>query len=103
MVLDAPQTSMECQAIDIQEGDKVDQAALKDLIRAQSRSISRTRASRSPGERAANGPTSFIAGPGHISSHGRRASARSVGNNIFVDFTLGLLPYARKHAIHEQT
>ena len=26
-------------------------------------------ASRSPGERAASGPTSFNAGPGHISSH----------------------------------
>src|ERR1017187_296803 len=35
----------------------------------QWRSISRARASRSPGERAASGPTSFIAGPGHISSH----------------------------------
>src|ERR1039457_5971800 len=35
----------------------------------QWRSISRARVSRSPGERAASGPTSFIAGPGHISSH----------------------------------
>jgi hypothetical protein len=30
---------------------------------------SRARASRIPGEQAASGPTSFIAGPGHISSH----------------------------------
>jgi hypothetical protein len=28
-----------------------------------------------PGERGANGPTRFIAGPGHISSHRERASA----------------------------
>jgi hypothetical protein len=55
------------RAIDIHEGDKVDEAAL------QWRSISRARASRSHGERAASGPTSFIAGPGHISSHRGRA------------------------------
>src|ERR1017187_4263108 len=41
----------------------------------QWRSISRARTSRSPGERAASGPTSFIAGSGHISSHRGRASA----------------------------
>jgi hypothetical protein len=45
------------RAIDIHEGDKVDEAALKDLIALQWRSISRPRASRSPGERAASGPT----------------------------------------------
>src|SRR5437667_12749617 len=33
------------------------------------------RARRSAGEGAASGPTSFIAGPGHISSHRGRASA----------------------------
>jgi hypothetical protein len=57
------------RAIDIHEGDKVDDAALKDLIRLQCRSISRARANRSPGERAASGLTSFVAGLGHISSH----------------------------------
>ena len=42
------------RAIDIHEGDKVDEAALKDLIRAAV-ALNRARASRSPGERAASG------------------------------------------------
>ena len=53
------------RAIDIHEGDKVDEAALKDLIRAAValNLKGKTSPSRSPGERAASGPTSFIAGP----------------------------------------
>src|SRR5277367_6712864 len=51
------------RAIDIHEGEKINEAALKDLIRAAvARSI--LRPSRSHGEPRASGPTSFIAGPG---------------------------------------
>ena len=60
------------RAIDIHEGDKVDEAALKDLIRAAVAAISWSRASQSPGKPAV---TSFIAGAGRISSHKGRASA----------------------------
>jgi hypothetical protein len=45
------------RAIDIHEGDKVDDAALKDLIRAAVALISRERASQSPARRAASAPT----------------------------------------------
>jgi len=49
------------RAIDIHEGDKVNEAALKDLIRAAvALNLLKKRASRSPGERAASGPTSFF-------------------------------------------
>ena len=57
------------RAIDIHEGDKVDQAALKDLIRAAVELNLRAKASRSPGERAVSGQGSFIANlkqPGKI-------------------------------------
>ena len=50
------------RAIDIHEGDKVDEAALRISSALQWRSMSRARASRSPGGRAASGPASFIAG-----------------------------------------
>ena len=72
------------RAIDIHQSDKVDEAALKDLIRAavalnlkgKGKPRYRTvRASRSRGEPLASGPTSFIAGPGHIASRRGRASA----------------------------
>ena len=53
-------------------GHEVDEAALKDLIRAAVAAISWSRASQSPGKPAV---TSFIAGAGRISSHKRRASA----------------------------
>jgi len=56
------------RAIDIHEGDRVDEAALKDLIRAAV-ALNLKDKSRSRGERAVSGPTSFIAGQGHISSH----------------------------------
>jgi hypothetical protein len=62
------------RAIDIHEGDKVDEAALKDLIRAavalnlDLKAKSQPKPSRSPREQAPSGPTSFIAGHGHISS-----------------------------------
>ncbi len=54
------------RAIDIHEGDKIDEPALKDLIRAAvalNLKGRRTSRSPSPGERAASGPTSFIARP----------------------------------------
>ena len=48
------------RAIDIHEGDKVDEAALKDLIRAAVALNPRGQEqAESPGERAASGPTSF--------------------------------------------
>ena len=62
------------RAIDIHEGDKVDEAALKDLIRAavalnlNLNAKSKRSSSRSPGQQVASGPTSFIAGRGPISS-----------------------------------
>jgi hypothetical protein len=43
------------RAIDIHDRDQVNESALKDLIALQWRSISRTRASRSPSEGAASG------------------------------------------------
>jgi len=63
------------RAIDIHEGDNVDEAALKDLIRAAVALNLKARASRSPGERAASGPTSFIAGSRPYLLHRGRASA----------------------------
>jgi len=42
------------RAIDIREGEKINESALKDLIREQWRSIWRARASRSPMRRSAN-------------------------------------------------
>ena len=49
------------RAIDIHEGEKINEAALKDLIRAavalNLKMRARARASRSPGERSASGPT----------------------------------------------
>jgi len=52
------------RAIDIHEGEKIDEAALKDFIGAAVSLNLKAGASRSPGERAASGPISFIAGPG---------------------------------------
>ena len=49
------------RAIDIHEGDKVDKAALKDLIALPWRSISISRASRGPGEPAVLSPADFAA------------------------------------------
>jgi Domain of unknown function (DU1801) len=46
------------RAIDIHEGDKVDEAALRDLIRAAVALNLKGKASRSPGERAASAPAS---------------------------------------------
>ena len=64
------------RAIDIHEGDKVDEAALKDLIRpAVARNLmvkSKPKPRRASGKPAV---TSFIAGAGRISSHKGRASA----------------------------
>ena len=52
------------RAIDIHEGDKINEAALKDLIRAAVALNLKGRTSRSPsrspGERVASGPTSLI-------------------------------------------
>ncbi len=51
------------RAIDIHEGDKVNETALKDLIRAAvALNLKGKRTGRSPGERAAIGPASLIAG-----------------------------------------
>jgi hypothetical protein len=47
------------RAIDIHEGEKVDEAALKDLIRAAVELNPRARVSRSPGEPAASGEAHF--------------------------------------------
>ena len=49
------------RAIDIHESDNVDEAALKYLIRSAVAFNLWVRASRSPGERAASGPTSSVA------------------------------------------
>src|SRR5437868_6892553 len=63
------------RALDIHEGDKVDEAALKDLIRAavalNLKGKSKPNLRRASSRRA----TSFIAGPGHISPYRGRASA----------------------------
>src|SRR5215469_2819927 len=75
------------RAIDIHEGDKVDEAALKDLIRAavalNLTVNSKPKPRRASGKRAV---TSFIAGAGHISSHkGRASSPASYAKHFGVD------------------
>ena len=64
------------RVIDIHEGDKVDESALKDLIRAavalNLMVKNKPKPRRARGKRAV---TSFIAGAGRISSHKGRASA----------------------------
>ena len=66
------------RAIDIHEGDKVNEAALKDLIRAAVGLNLKGKSKPRPGGRAASGPTSFIARPGHTSFHMAEASAPAV-------------------------
>ena len=62
------------RAICIHEGDKVDEAALKDLIRAGVALSLKGKIQPKP-HLASSKPTSFIAGPGHISSHWESPSA----------------------------
>src|SRR5690348_2557222 len=59
------------RAIDIHEGDKVDEAALKDLIRAAVALNLKGKSKPKPRRANSNGPTSVIAGPGHGSSQGK--------------------------------
>src|SRR5213080_2792748 len=61
------------RAIDIHEGDKVNEVALKDLIRAAV--ALNLKGKSKPKPRPKPRRTSFIAGPGHIYSHRGRASA----------------------------
>jgi len=54
------------RAIDTHEGDKVDEAALKDLIRAAVALNLNGNSKSKPWRAGNNRPISFIAGPGHI-------------------------------------
>ena len=106
------------RAIDIHEGDKVDEAALKDLIRAavalnlkgKSKPRYRTVRGKPKPRRAAasgppsaeatgGGPTSFIAGPGHISSHVRavrKADTAPEAGSSLARYSIGIAPAACK-------
>jgi hypothetical protein len=77
------------RAIDIHEGDKINEAALKDLIRAAVALNLMSKSKPNPGERAASGLTSFIAGPAISPPIGEELQDASYAKQVGVERRAG--------------